>query len=81
MTDDDLTTTTEDTRTLLELALHGLEVLHSPHFDWGCTPKNCSGQAAIEAIGAELRVAPTRDERWERYVRSQIERIKKAAVG
>jgi hypothetical protein len=78
---DDLAATTEDTRTLLQLALHGLEVLHSPHINWWCMPENCSGQAAIEAIRAELRVAPTRDERWERHVRSHIERIKKAAVG
>jgi hypothetical protein len=42
--------TPDDTRPLLDLALHGLEVLHSPHFGWGCTPQNCAGQKAIEAI-------------------------------
>jgi hypothetical protein len=68
-------------RDLLRLALHGLEVLHAPHFDWGCTAQTCSGQAAIEALHAELRDAPTRDERWERHVKGEIERIRKAAVG
>jgi hypothetical protein len=39
-------------RAALELADRGLEVLHSPHFDWGCNAVNCSGQAAIEALAA-----------------------------
>jgi hypothetical protein len=73
--------TPDDTRPLLDLALHGLEVLHSPHFGWGCTPQNCAGQKAIEAIRTEQRAAPTRDERWERHVKAQIEQIRKAAVG
>jgi len=49
-----------DRRALLALlreARHGLVVLHSPHFGWGCNPANCSGQAALEhtsALGEEV---------------------------
>ena len=35
-------------------ALDALEMLHSPHFGWGCNDRNCSGVAAIHRLDLAL---------------------------
>ena len=76
----DPTPPTDDER-LLAQARDALEVLHSPHFDWNCTPANCSGRRVLNQLALRLDRIPTDHERWERHVKGAIVSIRKAAIG